>query len=67
MPLRQLVGQLADLIWQREQGMQRAVEDAILTYVHDAVTTELEYRRRMHELEHRLGEIERIPEPSTAG
>jgi hypothetical protein len=66
MQLKELVGGLADLIWQREQRSQHASEDEILTYVHDAVTTELEYRRRMHELARRLSELENIPEPATS-
>jgi len=67
MHLKDLVRDLADLIWQREQQTKHGVEDAVLTYVHDAVVTELDYRRRMHELDHRLNELESAPEAVATG
>jgi hypothetical protein len=62
MHLKDLVRDLADLIWQREQQTEQAVEDPVLTYVHDAVTTELDYRRRMRELDRRLRDLEGVPQ-----
>jgi hypothetical protein len=62
MRLKEGVRDLAELIWQMEQQTQHAAEDAVLAYVRDAVTTEVEYRRRMHELDRRLGELERMSE-----
>ena len=67
MHLKDLVRDLADLIWQREQQTEQAVEDSVLTYVHDAVTTELDYRRRMRELDRRLRELAGIPQAATTG
>ena len=67
MHLKDLVRDLADLIWQREQQTEQAVEDSVLTYVHDAVTTELDYRRRMRELDRRLRDLEGIPQAATTG
>lgn len=67
MHLKDLVRDLADLIWQREQQTEQTVEDPVLTYVHDAVTTELDYRRRMRELDRRLRELEGIPQAATSG
>ena len=66
MHLKDLVRDLADLIWQREQqtehSTERFTEDSVLTYVHDAVVTELDYRRRMLELDRRLHELEGVPQ-----
>lgn len=62
MHLKDLVRDLADLIWQREQQSEQATEESVLTYVHDAVVTELEYRRRTTELDRRLGELEGVPQ-----
>lgn len=67
MHLKDVVRELADLIWQQEQQAARAVEDAVLTYVHDAVITELDYRRRMVDLDRRLHELEPIPQPTATG
>ncbi|HXX40071.1 MAG TPA: hypothetical protein VEP50_18300 [bacterium] len=57
MPLKDLARQLADLTWTLEQQTQKPSDAAILSYVQDAVTVEIEYRRRMRDLEHRLSEI----------
>ncbi len=64
MHLKDVVRELADLIWQQEQQTARAVEDPVLTYVHDAVVTELDYRRRMLELDRRLNDLEAVPQPA---
>lgn len=60
MELKELVHQLTDLIWHREQQSHQAVEAAILSYIQDAVTVEIEYRRRMHDLDRRLSELEAL-------
>lgn len=60
MQLKELVRQLADLICQAEQQTDRPLDDAILTYVRDAVVAEVEYRRRMRELDRRLIELEAV-------
>jgi hypothetical protein len=67
MHLKDLVHQLADLIWEREQQTHHPSEDAVLTYVHDAVVTELDYRRRLTELDRRLTDLEAVPQSVTAG
>jgi len=56
--LKDLVHQLTELILALEEQDQHPDVDAILSYVHDAVTVEMEYRRRMRELDRRLAEIE---------
>jgi len=58
MMLKDLVHQLTELILTREEQEQRPNVDAILSYVQDAVTVEIEYRRRMRDLDRRLAEIE---------
>jgi hypothetical protein len=57
MPLKDLARQLADLIWTLEQQTQQPADPAVLGYVQEAVTVELEYRRRMRDLERRLADI----------
>ncbi|HYM68443.1 MAG TPA: hypothetical protein VEZ44_02530 [bacterium] len=57
MPLKDLARQLADLAWTLEQQTQQPSDAAVLGYVQEAVTVELEYRRRMHDLERRLADI----------
>lgn len=57
MPLKDLARQLADLTWTLEQQTQQPADAAVLGYVQEAVTVELEYRRRMHDLERRLADI----------
>jgi hypothetical protein len=54
MELQSFVATLVEMIWEREQRMHRQVDAAVLGYVRDAVTVELEYRRRMHELDRRI-------------
>jgi len=58
MELKELVHKLTDFIWAREQQTRQSAETAILSYVQDAVLVEIEYRRRMHELDRRLSELE---------
>ncbi|HEX4836229.1 MAG TPA: hypothetical protein VFW01_07835 [bacterium] len=58
MELRQVVQELADLIWEREQRFQRSVEATVLRFVQGAVTVELEYRRHMRDLDLLLAELE---------
>ena len=65
MQLGESVRQLSDLIWQLEQRKKRPLEDAILAYVRDAVTTEIEYRRRLNDLDRKLAELESIEEATT--
>ncbi len=67
MHLKDVVRELADLIWQQEQQTARAVEDPVLTYVRDAVVTELDYRRRMLELDRRLHDLQTVPQPVATG
>ncbi len=58
MELRQVVQELADLIWEREQRFHRSVEATVLRFVQGAVTVELEYRRHMRDLDLLLAELE---------
>jgi len=58
MDLRDYVHKLADFIWEREHKSQKPVDAAILSYVQDAVIAELEYRRRMSDLDRRIAELE---------
>jgi hypothetical protein len=63
MELRQFVSSLADIIVERERKIQRPVDGVVLSYVQDAVVAQLEYRRRVQDLEHRRAEIESTPAP----
>jgi hypothetical protein len=60
MELREYVHKLTDFIWDREHRSQKSVDAAILSYVQDAVLAELEYRRRMHDLDRRIAELEAL-------
>lgn len=60
MELREYVHKLTDFIWEREHRTQKAADAAILSYVQDAVIAELEYRRRMSELDLRIAELEAL-------
>jgi|GEM_PF-2243106 len=57
MSLKDLARQLADLTWTLEQQTRKVADAEILGYVRDAVTVEVEYRRQMRDLEHRLTDI----------
>jgi hypothetical protein len=56
--LKVLTRQLTEMIWEQEQHGRGPLERAILGYVYDAVSTEIEHRRRRRELERRWGELE---------
>ncbi len=58
MELREYVHKLSDFIWDREHKSQKPVDAAILSYVQDAVIAELEYRRRMSDLDPRVAGLE---------
>ena len=60
MDLREFVHKLTDFIWDREHKSQKPVDAAILSYVQDAVIAELEYRRRMSDLDRRIAELESL-------
>jgi hypothetical protein len=60
MQLKEIVHNLTDLIWQAEQQTDHPLDDAILSYVRDAVAVEVDYRRRMRELDRRLIELETV-------
>lgn len=62
MELREYVHKLTEFIWQREHQSQKSVDAAILSYVQDAVIAELEYRRRMHDLDRRIAELDALTE-----
>ena len=57
MELKQFVTALVVMIWEREQQTQRSIDTATLGYVQDAVAAELEYRRRMRELDRRIADL----------
>ena len=58
MELKRVVQELTDLIWVREQRVQRSIEATVLRFVQGAVTVELEYRRHMRDLDTLLAELE---------
>jgi hypothetical protein len=58
MRLEDIARQVADLIWHHEQRTNQPMEEAIVTYIRDAVRAEIEYRRRMVDLDRRLAELE---------
>ncbi|HLW58506.1 MAG TPA: hypothetical protein VKV57_01130 [bacterium] len=60
MDLRDFVHKLTDFIWDREHQSQKSVDAAILSYVQDAVIAELEYRRRMQDLDRRIAELDAL-------
>lgn len=65
MELREIVHQLTELIWQGQQRAEHVTDDAILAYVRDAVGAEIEYRRRVRELDSRLSGL-KIPQEVVA-
>lgn len=66
MSLKEVTHHLTDLIWTREQEAEQPVEEPILSYVQDAVNAEIEYRRRMRDLDRRLAELEGIRAATTS-
>ena len=56
--LRALSLSLAEAIWERERNGRAVPGQAILDYIRDGVTAELEYRRRASALERRLTDLE---------
>ena len=56
--LRALSLSLAEAIWEQERNGRAVPGQAILDYIRDAVTAELEYRRRVSTLERRLADLE---------
>ncbi len=58
--LKELVHGLTDLIWTLERDRPQSAEGPILSYVQEAVAVEIEYRRRMRDLDRRLAEIEGV-------
>ena len=54
MELQSFVATLVEMISEREQRSRRQLDGTVLEYVRDAVTVELEHRRRIHELDRRL-------------
>lgn len=58
--LKELVHSLTDLIWTLERDKPQSAEGPILSYVQEAVAVEIEYRRRMRDLDRRLADIEGV-------
>jgi hypothetical protein len=56
--LQELVRRLTEVAWTAEQQTHHPVDGIVLGYVRDAVTAEIEYRRRRSGLEARLAEFE---------
>jgi hypothetical protein len=65
--LNELVSHLADMILSLETERGEPPEGEVLSYVHDAVTTELRHRRRARELTRTLAAIEQEATPRPAG
>ncbi len=57
MELNSFVATLVEMIWEREQRLRHPMDHPVLGYVRDAVTVELDYRRRMHELDRRIAPL----------
>jgi len=60
MTLQELVDHLTELIWALEEQTQRPEDNAVLSYLRDAVTAELEYRRRHRVLARQRVELEPV-------
>lgn len=56
--LRGISRWLVDATWEHEQRGHGLLEEAVLSCIQDLVRTELEYRRRTQDLEHRRAELE---------
>jgi hypothetical protein len=66
MQLRDMVQELSNLVWEMERQTKQPMEDVIVTYVRDAVSTEMEYRRRMADLDRRMAELENLQQAAPA-
>jgi len=62
--IKELVRHLSDLIWTMELERSQSVEGPILSYVQEAVAVQIEYRRRVRDLDRKLAEIEGAAEAS---
>ena len=56
--LQELCVELTEMIWEHERHARSGLDDAVLAYVRDAVTAEVERRRRRVVLDQRLAELE---------
>lgn len=56
--LREWSRSLAEMIWEQERRSGTALAEAVLAYVRDAVTVELEHRRRTDAIEHQMSKLE---------
>jgi hypothetical protein len=65
--LTDLVSRLVDVILSLEAERGELSDGAVLSYVHDAVTTEIRHRRRTRELTGTLSAIERLTTPVPGG
>lgn len=65
--LTDLVSRLVEMILSLEAERGERSDGAVLSYVHDAVTTEIQHRRRTRELTSTLSAIERLTTPVPAG
>lgn len=66
MRLRNVAHELSELVWEMEQQTKQPMEDAIVTYVRDAVSAEIEFRRRMADLDRRMAELENLQQTAPA-
>ncbi|GEM_PF-4090103 len=55
--IKTLVRQLAESLWERERRRQGADASTMLAYVSDAVSVDIEFRRRMLKLDRRLAAL----------
>jgi hypothetical protein len=58
MDLKDLAHKLADFIWESEHSGLESAAASVFQYIQGVVGTELEYRRRMRDLDQRLAELE---------
>jgi hypothetical protein len=63
MVLQELCRDLIEMIWAEEQKSSAVLGPAVLDYVRDEVTAEVERRRRWEALEQRLAQIELLLRP----
>ncbi len=65
MRLRELCLGLVEMIWEQERKSGAVLGPAVLDYLRDAVTAELEHRRRRDVLAQRLAQLELLLTPET--